>query len=739
VRRVARLPGTCGSFACHGHIGDCHVSLSAQILLALVLGLAAGVFFGELVAPTQIVGDAFVLLLQMAVLPYVAVSLVAGLGSLRAEGATALAVRVGGVVLLIWTLTLAVVLVFPLAFPSWESASFFSTNLVEPATGFDFLGLFIPANPFHSLSEAIVPSVVVFSVASGVALIGIEQKTELIRSLEILREAFSRITNGVVRLAPIGIFAIAAHAGGTLSLNQATSLQVYMATYALAALVMTFWTLPALLAALTPYRWRDVTVGTRGVLITAFATGSVFVVLSLIADRCKELVREFSDDAERDTNRVDVVIPVVFTFPSAGMLLSLSFVLFAGWIAGYALSASQYPALLASGVPSFFGATVVAIPFLLDLFQIPSDTFQLFLVADNIVGARFGSMLATMHLIVVTLVSTAALAGLVRFRPLVLLRYGLITLALTLAPIGAVRLAFDAIGHEYAGYDRFVSMEPLFETGPATVLSEPPAASAVEDLRHPTIDRVRERGVLRVGYLPNRLPWAFRNGDGQLVGFDIEMAHVLARDLGVGLEFVQLSGDQLAGQLAAGGIDVGMSGIVLTLDGLEVVSFSEPYMDETIAFVVPDYKRDEFGSRDSVKRLAAPRIAVPDAPYYIDKLRRYLPDAEITVVDSPRAFFRAEPGTFDALLYTAESGSAYSLVYPEFTVAVPQPDILKVPLAYAVRQGDEAMADLLSTWIELKRRDGTIDALYDHWILGRATEHREPRWSVIRNVLGWVE
>ena len=48
-------------------------------------------------------------------------------------------------------------------------------------------------------------------------------------------------------------------------------------------------------------------------------------------------------------------------------------------------------------------------------------------------------------------------------------------------------------------------------------------------------------------------------------------------------------------------------------------------------------------------------------------------------------------------------------------------------------------AQFINTWIELKRRDGTIDALHGHWILGKHAVKREPRWSVIRNVLHWVD
>jgi ABC-type amino acid transport substrate-binding protein len=60
-------------------------------------------------------------------------------------------------------------------------------------------------------------------------------------------------------------------------------------------------------------------------------------------------------------------------------------------------------------------------------------------------------------------------------------------------------------------------------------------------------------------------------------------------------------------------------------------------------------------------------------------------------------------------------------------------------MAYPVAWRDQEWAQFVNTWIDLKRRDGTIDALYGHWILGKYAVKRGPRWSVIRNVPYWVE
>ena len=52
---------------------------------------------------------------------------------------------------------------------------------------------------------------------------------------------------------------------------------------------------------------------------------------------------------------------------------------------------------------------------------------------------------------------------------------------------------------------------------------------------------------------------------------------------------------------------------------------------------------------------------------------------------------------------------------------------------------DQEFAAFLNSWIELKRRDGTIEALYEHWILGKQAGWRAPRWSIMRNLLHWVQ
>ena len=348
---------------------------------------------------------------------------------------------------------------------------------------------------------------------------------------------------------------------------------------------------------------------------------------------------------------------------------------------------------------------------------------------------------ASVFLFIASLVLTLAVTGvsLIRVRWLPLVRYVGVTLLLTLGVVGLVRLSFEARGREYEGYALFVEMQPRLAQAEMRVLEAPPETLPPVDPDLSTLDRIRQRGFIRAGYRKDNLPRAFRNAQNQLVGFDVEMLNQLALELGVDLEMVKVEVEDMPRLLNAGYLDMGGTGMAVTTNRLEKLSFSQPYVDETLAFVVRDHRREEFSSRAAVLRHKTLRLAVLNAPYYIRKVREHLPQAELVLVDSPRDFFRDTSGELDALLFTAESGSAWSLVYPSYSVAVPHPVILKVPLAFPVARGDEAMVELLSTWIALKQRDKTLDQLYEHWILGLSAAEGGARWSIIRDVLHWVE
>ena len=167
---------------------------------------------------------------------------------------------------------------------------------------------------------------------------------------------------------------------------------------------------------------------------------------------------------------------------------------------------------------------------------------------------------------------------------------------------------------------------------------------------------------------------------------------------------------------------------------------TSPYMDVTLGLVVPDYEVRRFRAIDSLRAEGNLRIGFVDLSRgFVERLKTELPQAELVELRTNQEYFDKEWETLDALLISAESGSAFTLLYPDFEVVIPDGLKVSLPLFYAIGNRDAEMRDFLEHWVALRKRDGTIQGYYDHWILGKIAGEKKPRWSVIRDVLKWVE
>jgi ABC-type amino acid transport substrate-binding protein len=219
------------------------------------------------------------------------------------------------------------------------------------------------------------------------------------------------------------------------------------------------------------------------------------------------------------------------------------------------------------------------------------------------------------------------------------------------------------------------------------------------------------------------------------------MALMLALDLGCRAEFYPVKLRTFPRVLEEHRVDIVMSGIRITTDRLQKVRFSDAYLDTTAAFVTRDYRRGEFSHLDTIRQIETLKIGIPrDIGIRQADMKLLLPNAQIHTIESARDYFGNLWPSLDAIVISAEAGSAWTLIFPQYAVVVPQPDIVQWPLAYPVAGRDDEMADFVNHWIDLKKKQRlAFDKFYEHWILGLDAEEQKPRWSVIRNVLHWVD
>lgn len=711
------------------------------MLWALIVGVFTGLFFGELVAWMSIIGSSVILLMQMTVFPYIVVSLVGGIGKLTKESAGMLFSRSGLVMVSLWLLGLIVIFAMPLAFPEIESASFFSTSSIEEPASVDYFKLYIPANPFESMAQGYVPAMVLFSIAMGLALIGMtgDSKDQILNFMSTCSDIFSRITQGLIKILPVGIFAMSASAAGTMSLEEFASMQVYLFGMVFMCLLLTFWVLPWAISSLTSLSYADAIRISKSGMVTAFATGNVFIVVPVIIEECKQVMAKYEALDEEGMSMIDILVPIAFSFPNIGKLSVILFVLFAGWFSGKPIAFADAGSLGISGLLSLFGSVYVAIPFMLELVHLPADLFHLFVVPSFITG-RFSSIVAVMNLFALTLISISAFQKVARLTFFHWLRLGIgVILGCGLVILFTRTLMTVVVDQDVNTSGVIANMRVADDISKDVsrmpLVLEENEKSPDQGMKISLTD-IQKRGVLKVGYRPSNVPFSYYNNRGELVGFDVEMATLLAKDLSVDIEFIPFDKDQLAQALNEGHFDIAMSGLAVSIQQMQKVNYSQSVLELNRALVMPDYKIKEFRDLNAIKTIAGVTVAYAEHDEKIAEVKARYPNITFVAIDSYKHFFQQKEGRYDVLFMSAQAGAAWTLFYPEYGVLLLD-KTARYPVAYAVGWQNTDLLRFIDNWLKLRKVDGSQEKAYQYWVLGKNAKDTQPRWSILNDILKW--
>ena len=235
--------------------------------------------------------------------------------------------------------------------------------------------------------------------------------------------------------------------------------------------------------------------------------------------------------------------------------------------------------------------------------------------------------------------------------------------------------------------------------------------------------------MLRVGFQEDYIPYSFLNSQGKLVGMDVDLVAKLAQELGVAVELVPYKRTTQQQQMEDDHFDIAISGISVTLERSERMLLSEPYLIVNLALIVPDHRRNEFESEDRINEMENPHIAVLEGSLFEEGVRQHFPHAIIDLIATPAEFFEDTQADYDVLATHAESGFAWTLIHPEYSVVNPFEHPDRAPLVIAIAGRDLALEETIDTWIRLQKMNGQIDHLKEYWIEGKdaqSTPLRKP-------------
>jgi len=247
--------------------------------------------------------------------------------------------------------------------------------------------------------------------------------------------------------------------------------------------------------------------------------------------------------------------------------------------------------------------------------------------------------------------------------------------------------------------------------------------------------RITRTGTLRVGYNPGVIPFCYRNAAGDLVGYDVAFAYHLARELNVKLQFVPYDWDNLEARLQAGAFDVAISGIYVTSDRLLNDGVSEPYFRSPLAFFTLRDRGPDFLTRDQLLARSNLRIGIFGDSVLIPVLNEVLPQAQ--VITEPDYNVLPDFAQVDGAFWTLTQAEAVAAAHPRL-VAVATKDIGSPFLfAYLTPPHSEGLLRLINYSLAASTRSGFTQEQTAYWIDRRPRLDTSPRWSILRNVLGF--
>lgn len=220
--------------------------------------------------------------------------------------------------------------------------------------------------------------------------------------------------------------------------------------------------------------------------------------------------------------------------------------------------------------------------------------------------------------------------------------------------------------------------------------------------------------MLRVGLDPTYPPFEVADGGGNVSGLDVDLAHALADELGLEVQFSHFGYDGLYDALATGQVDVLISAMVIVPGRTKDFAYSEPYFNAGEILIVPTEDVDISEMADLNGRSLAVELGAQghvEATQWAKKL----PDLTIVPFASPEEVLTAvADNQADAAIIDSISGRLFLRDHPELK-RLPEPVTVE-PFALVVRVEDELLLQKLDAALDELEQSDQLEAIVRQWL-----------------------
>ena len=394
-------------------------SLNVQVFLGIILGVSFGILAPSCALEQKLIGDMFVALLKMLVVPLVFASIytaLTGLGSvekLKNIGLKTIGLYILTTALAVF-LAILVMNLFSIGEPiSAKGLEYAKATEIKPFSFHDMIMSFIPSNVFNSLASGYMMQVIVFAVFLALASFKMEQKHQdvLFDLFTAINEAMFHIAKWVINLTPIGVFSLISYIIAKQGIDVILGLWQYVLVVLAVIIIHAVVTLPLVLAffaKINPYAYMN---KVKEASIMAFSTASSAATLPVSLQVVQEKGGVSKDSA-------GFVLPLGATVSMDGTAAYLTVaVLYIANLAGVAMTFGDQLVLgvtvvaLSVGVAALPSASLVMMVVILNQVGLPVEYLAIIVAVDRILDMARTSLNVTSDLVVTKIVDTIGKRG----------------------------------------------------------------------------------------------------------------------------------------------------------------------------------------------------------------------------------------------------------------------------------------------------------------------------------------
>ena len=229
-----------------------------------------------------------------------------------------------------------------------------------------------------------------------------------------------------------------------------------------------------------------------------------------------------------------------------------------------------------------------------------------------------------------------------------------------------------------------------------------------------TLNQIIKKGVFRVAMDPGYMPFEMTSKKGGFIGFDIDLAKLMAKKMGVKLKMVAIAWDGIIPALLTDKCDIIMGGMTITQKRNLQVNFAEPYIVVGQTILIRKGLVDKI---KSYKDLNDPKYTISAKLGTTGDIavKKYMPKAKARQYETEaEAVIEVGNNRVDAFVYDLPFNAIYSAQHPDKVYHLSKPFTYE-PLGFAIRKGDPDFLNWINNFLRQIKGDGTYDKLYHKW------------------------